>query len=396
MPKTKESVLVLEAHAKASIPILESCADMGLHVIAGSSKRHCCGFYSRAAKERVLYANPEKEQDKCTTFLLDFLRNRKISALFPVGDIMTNLVAKHQDKLREHTRFILPGYDIFVQGRNKTLTLKAAANAGCPIPKTWYPQEQALEKIADEAVYPVLIKPAISAGARGITFCHNRDELLEKFPKVEEIYSESFVQEFIPQTASQYKADIILDNNQKPLAGVVYAKLRYYPPSGGSSVLNKTEKRPDILESAIKVLKQLKWVGFCDFDFITDPRDGVVKLIEINPRYPESYRATVAAGVDMTKLMYQFATGQNPAPQLDYLEDRYTRFLFGDIMWFLTTKDNRWNSKPSFFSFFRSDMIYQLLRASDLGPIIGYTLENLFLLGKKNERKNRFRLTGKI
>ena len=172
--------------------------------------------------------------------------------------------------------------------------------------------------------------------------------------------------------------------------------MRYYPPSGGSSVLNKTEKRPDILESAIKVLKKLKWVGFCDFDFVTDPRDGIAKLIEINPRYPESYRATVAAGVDMTKLMYQLAMGQNPVPQLDYLENRYLRFLFGDIMWFLTTKDSRWNSKPSFFSFFRSDMIYQLLRATDLGPIIGYTLENLLLLGKKSERKNRFRLTGKI
>ena len=391
MPKIKESVLVLEAQAKASIPILESCADMGLHVIAGSSKRHCCGFYSRAAKERVLYANPEKEQDKCITFLLDFLRNREISVLFPVGDIMTDLVAKHQDRLRKHTRLILPRYDIFVQGRNKTLTLKAAAKAGCPIPKTWYPQEQPLEKIANEAVYPVLIKPAISAGARGITFCYNRDELLEKFPRIEELYNESFVQEFIPQTGTQYKADIILDNNQKLLAGVVYAKLRYYPPSGGSSILNKTEKRPDILESAIKVLKNLKWVGFCDFDFVTDPRDGIAKLIEINPRYPESYRATVAAGVDMTKLMYQLAMEQNPVPQLDYLEGRYLRFLFGDIMWFLTTKENRWIVKPSFFSFFRRDTIYQLLRAKDWGVIIGYMMENMEMLWNRKLRKTRLR-----
>jgi len=46
--------------------------------------------------------------------------------------------------------------------------------------------------------------------------------------------------------------------------------------------LNKTVHRPDILEFALKVLREMKWVGFCDFDFISDPRDEVVKLA-INP-----------------------------------------------------------------------------------------------------------------
>ncbi len=364
---------------------------MGLHVIAGSSKRHCCGFYSRAAKERVLYANPEKEQDKCITFLLDFLRNREISVLFPVGDIMTDLVAKHQDKLRKHTQLVLPEYNIFQQGRDKILTMKAAQRAGCPIPKSWYPHEQDIKEIAEETSHPVLIKPAIGTGARGITFCHSSEELVNKFDEIESDYGHSFIQEFVPQTGTQYKVDVVLDSSQKLLAGVVYAKLRYYPANGGSSVLNRTEHRPDILESALKVLREMKWVGFCDFDFIADPRDGIVKLMEINPRYPESYRATVAAGVDMTKLVYQVAKGQRPEPQLQYEENKYTRFLFGDIMWFLTTKENRWTVKPSFFSFFRRDTIYQLLRAKDWGTIIGYMMENMEMLWNRKLRKIRLR-----
>lgn len=50
----KESVLVLEAYAKAAVPVLESCAAMGLHVIAASSKKHCCGFYSKAVTKRQI------------------------------------------------------------------------------------------------------------------------------------------------------------------------------------------------------------------------------------------------------------------------------------------------------------------------------------------------------
>lgn len=388
----KETVLVLETHARASVPILESSAAMGLHVIAGSPRKYCCGFYSRATCERLLYPSVDNEPDKCLAFLLDFVERRSISVLFPVGDVMTDLIARHQDEFSRHTNLFLPGYDIFVQGRNKILTLKAAKRAGCPIPRTWYPGEEPLVKIADKVDYPVLIKPAISAGARGMTFCYSREELLEKFPEINNDFGESFVQEIIPRSGAQYKVDAISDRSGELLAAVVYAKLRYYPASGGSSVLNRTEFRPDILNYAVKVMKELGWVGFCDFDFITDPRDGVTKLVEINPRYPESYRATVAAGVDMTKIMYQLAKGEKPKPRLEYKSGQYSRFLFGDIMWFLTTKENRWKTKPSFFSFFRSDTTYQLLRAKDLGPIWGYILENLAVLLNKRNRQSRLRL----
>lgn len=392
MPKlTDKTILVLEAQAKAALPVIESCSDAGLYVIACAPHKHCSGFYSRAVDERVLYPRAEIEPDRVIEFLLDLVGKRNISAMFPVGDLMTDLIARHQGKFREHTNLVLPDYDIFVQGRNKILTLKAAQQASCPIPKTWYPQDQSIERIAEEVDYPVLIKPALSAGARGMTFCQTSDELLEKYPLIEADFGECFVQEFVPQTGLQYKVDAILDRSQKLLAGVVYSKLRYYPVSGGSSVLNKTEHRPDILDSAIKVLKELKWVGFCDFDFITDPRDNVVKLIEINPRFPESYRTTVAAGVDMTKIIYQLAMGQQPEPQLEYDEGKYTRFLFGDIMWFVTTKKGRWNAKPSFFKFLSSDMKYQLLRAKDPGPIVGYFMENLSMLWDKDMRNSRLR-----
>jgi predicted ATP-grasp superfamily ATP-dependent carboligase len=304
---------------------------------------------------------------------------------------MTDLVARNQEQLRKYVNFVLPKYEVFVQGRNKVLTLKAAEKAGCPIPKTWYPGvglESCINQIRD---YPVLIKPAISAGARGIVFCKNPDDILENYSTIKGQFGESFLQEYVPQHGMQFKVDAVMDADQNLLAGVVYEKLRYYPPQGGSSVLNKTVHRPDILDMAVLVMKQLKWVGLCDFDFIEDTRDGIVKLMEINPRFPESYRATVAAGVDMTKILYQLAMGQEPEAQLNYEKDRYNRFLFGDIMWFLKTKENRFKAKPSFFRFWGNDMYYQLIRKNDLGPIWGYFLENIEMLWNKKLRQERLR-----
>lgn len=389
--QANKSVLVLEVHAKASIPILESCAAMGLHVIGGSWKKYCCGFFSRATDERFLYPCPETEPEHCIAAIYDFLKARRVDVLFPVGDVMTDLIARHQDTLKQHTGLVLPPYTTFVQGRSKILALQAALRAGCPIPTTWYPHEQPLSEIVNELSFPVLIKPDIAAGARGITFCNCADEVLTLFPRIEARFGRCFLQEFIPHSGRQYKVDAIIDKHQRLLSAVVYAKLRYYPPSGGSSVLNRTEHRPDILELACKVLRELGWIGFCDFDFITDSRDHTVKLMEINPRYPESFRATVAAGVDMPKIMFQLAQGEQPVPQLSYREGQYLRFLLGDIMWFLTTKENRWTTEPSFFNFFRSDTWYQLERSRDWGILIGYLLENMCILWDKQARHFRLR-----
>ena len=309
----KKAVLVLEVHAKAAVPVLESCKAMGLHVIAGSWKKHGCGQYSRAVDEKTYYPRPDIHPDECVECLLAYLREKKTELTLPVGDVMTDLVARHQDRFRQVTNVVLPSYEIFTKGRNKVQTLKAAEKAGCPIPLTWYPDDDGLNRITDQIKsYPVLIKPAISAGARGITVCNSWQDIQESYPRISKRYGECFIQDFVPQQGTQYKVDAVMDAGQDVLAGVVYEKLRYYPPEGGSSVLNKSVHRPDILDMAVRVMKQLRWVGLCDFDFIQDPRDGIVKLMEINPRFPESFRATVAAGVDMTKILYQLAAGKHP------------------------------------------------------------------------------------
>lgn len=387
----KESVLAIDASAKASIPIIESCAAMGLHVIAAAPKKHCCGFYSRSTRERIVCPSVEAEPGECLRFLVHFLQRRNISVMFPLGHFMTIFIARYQDEFRKYTRLVLPVYDIFVKGLNKIQTLKAAGRAGCPIPKTWYPQEQLLEEIAERVSYPVLIKPAVTVGARGLTYCYSAQDLFDKLPKIEADYGESFVQELIPQTGTQYKCALIVDNSGELLSGVVYAKLRYYPVDGGSSTLNKTVHRPDILQSSLNVARELGWVGTCDFDYITDPRDNSAKLMEINPRFSDTVKMTAVAGQDMTKIMYQLAKGQKPATQLEYQKDKYMRFLFGDMMWFLTTKDNRWKAKPSFFDFFRSDTTYLMTGTKDWGPFMGYLLENISILWDKKARQFRLR-----
>ncbi len=60
-------------------------------------------------------------------------------------------------------------------------------------------------------------------------------------------------------------------------------------------------------------------------------------------------------------------------------------------MLLLTTKTDCWRAKAAFFDFYRADTIYQLIRANDFGPILGYILDNLCMLWDKEARAYKLR-----
>lgn len=393
----KPTVLVIESSAKAALPVIESMAAAGIRVICASNLRYNTGFYSRGCRERHVYPSPRYEPDAFKAWLLVFVSRRRVDLLFPIGHYGAARVSEIQDEIRRHTRLILPPHDIFLKGYEKIPTLKAATAAGVAIPETWYPADHAdgVEAVLPQVKsWPILIKPSVGVGARGIIWCHSAEDVRRQFDAIQQQHGECFLQDFVPPGGMQYKADLLVDDKQARLAAIVYGKTRMYPPDGGSSVLNFSADRPDILDAADRVLKHLGWVGFCDFDFVVDPRDNAAKLMEINPRFPESMHMGTSVGIDFPKMIFEMAMGLPVAPVLDYPKDRFLRFMIGDLLWFLRVDNRRrFSTWPSWFKFFDRKTAYQIERMSDLGPIMGYLLENLYvLITDRRLRQERLRL----
>ena len=392
---SRPTVLVIEASAKAALPVIESMARAGVRVACASELRFNSGFYSRGCRERHVYPSPRRRPDEFKRWLLDFLATREIDLLFPVGHYGALAVSEIQDDIRQYTRLLLPPHDVFLKGYEKIPTLKAALAAGVPIPDTWFPADEGgLDAVLPRITrWPVLIKPSVGVGARGIVWCYNADDVRARYDDLEREFGACFLQDFVPPGGMQYKADLLVDDACQLLAGVVYGKTRMYPPDGGSSVLNFTADRPDILDYSHRVLRQLNWLGFCDFDFVVDPRDHVAKLMEINPRFPESMHMGTSVGIDFPGMIHDLAHGRPVQPVTDYPKNRFLRFLAGDLLWFLRVDNKRrFSTWPNWFRFFSPDTAYQLERAGDLGPVIGYLLENLSILFDPKWRKERFRL----
>lgn len=395
MNPPRPTVFVMEAQGKAALPVIESLARGGLRVAAGSEKARNSGFYSRCCRERHVYPSPRHHKADFQQWLLDFLRRRKIEMLFSLGHYGAIAVSEIQDEVRRYTRLLVPDHATFLAAYAKIPTMKAAIAAGVPIPDSWFPHdhERGLEDVIPLiSGWPVLIKPSIGVGARGIVWCHDAGELRRGLAEIESQYGESYVQDFVPPGGMQYKVDMLVDAQQRRLAGIVYGKTRMYPPDGGSSVLNYSADRPDILGHAEKMLVHLKWIGFCDFDFVVDPRDRVGKLMEINPRFPESFRMGTSVGIDFPMMMYHLAFGRPVEAITDYPKNRFLRFLIGDLLWFLRVDNRRrFGTWPSWFRFLDSHTAFQICSLRDPGPVIGYLLENSPMLYDRKLRKERMR-----
>jgi predicted ATP-grasp superfamily ATP-dependent carboligase len=397
MPGKRATVFVMEAQGKAALPPIECLARAGLRVAAGSEKRFNSGFYSRCCRERHIYPSPRFHKREFQAWLLAFLRRRRIEMLFPLGHYGAVAVSEIQDEIFRHTLLLGPNHETFEAAYAKIPTMRAAIAAGVPIPDSWFPRDHAggIDAVIPLIeCWPVLIKPSLGVGARGITWCHDGDELRRLYPRIEAEHGECYVQDFVPPGGMQHKVDMLVDAHQRLLAGIVYGKTRMYPPDGGSSVLNYSADRPDILEYAHRILVHLGWVGFCDFDFVDDPREGRrAKLMEINPRFPESFRMGTSLGIDFPVMMYRMAHGEPVAPVDDYPKYHFLRFLPGDLAWFLRVDNRRrWGTWPGWLRFFDRRTAYQLCNASDPGPLIGYLLENASMLFDRRLRRERLRM----
>lgn len=383
-------VLIVGAEENPSLPIIESLSKKGIKVCVASHKKICPGFFSRYVSKRFIYPSPFIDPDGFINELVNLIKRERFDVTFVTGEQNTFLLSKYKDRFEQYTKLPLVDFYTYMKCRDKSNTMKIASRIGVPTPKTYFPQKDNIKEIANMVDYPIVVKPNKSYGARGIAYPNSPEELIQAYYRIKSEYESCHIQEYIPHSGMQYKAEVLLDYSSEVKAWCVYNKPRYYPPTGGSSTLNCTVDRRDILEHAAKILKEIGWYGMGDCDFIEDPRDNIPKLMEINPRFTRSIKVCILAGVDFPYLLYKLAMGQEVPYILEYKIGIYLRYLFSDIVWFIKSP-NRFKAKPNFFWFFGKNLRDEVISFKDPGPAIAYFLSKALALLNKKERKFYFR-----
>ena len=281
------------------------------------------------------------------------------------------LVAKYQSDISKYTYLLIPDLERIEFVRDKGNLIQFAEAHGIPVPKT-LPSPSPLSlphQGGREGGY--VIKPRISSGSFGIVYVKRREDLMSAYQKVHSRYPFPLIQEYIPDGGGTFGLSTLFDETSNVKAAFIHRKLRMYPVQGGPSTLREGVEHPHIMELGLSLLKALNWVGIAMVEFKVDPRDGIPKLMEINPRFWGSLQLAIFSGVDFPYLIFKLAKGEKFDPVLRYRVGRRARWLlFGDILHFVDNPQ-RFRLNPSFFSFFDPETCDDIMSKDDPLPVLG-------------------------
>ena len=212
---------------------------------------------------------------------LDYILDQHpIDILIPTLDVeILPLIKLERELARRGVRMLLPTQESF-EARNKTALTELVRKADCHTPRTVAVSDVAgLRRAAGELGYPLIIKGAFYGGYKE----ENPEGLVKRFHAIEAQWGlPVLVQRLI--TGSEFNV-IAVGDGEGGVSG--FCALRKTIVSDKGKGFGGIVIRDDVLnETALRLVRTLRWRGPMELEFIQDGPSGVYHLIEINPRFP--------------------------------------------------------------------------------------------------------------
>ena len=342
-------VLIIEGYARQCLPLIRAFKKAGCFVSVLCNSKLDIANVSRFPDEKIVGICDRNREKDTEEQIRSLLKTGKYDVVVPCVDFSAAILSKNKEEFSKYAKIASNDWEVYKIAADKEKTMAVCMENGIPAPFT-VTDVKSLKDIADSGIkFPIALKPKTGYGAIGFKKINSFEELEEVFEENKDSVSRYVFQEFIPQTKFQYECAMFVDNENEIKTGVVFSKNRWFPVEGGSSTLNITVDRADIIESCGKLLKKINWRGAADIDLIDDPRDGKAKIMEINPRVSGSVKIVFESGVDQALQMLQLLNGDKVLNQAEYKKGQRLRCIQTDVLWFIKSSD-RFKTEPSWFS----------------------------------------------
>jgi predicted ATP-grasp superfamily ATP-dependent carboligase len=308
----KPGVIIVEGHVQG-LSNLRSIAELGVTTWV-IDKKECIAAASKFCSNFIQC--PDFISPDFAEFLMDIGEKYQLEncLLIPSNDHAVYSIASNKARLSKYYK--ISGFDIDVIDiiYDKSKLLHLANRVGVPIPETQYFSN------ANEKLLPNLTLPLLTKGRNGLTFYKTigkkaliSDSESQLKIDLEHIKSkleleETFTQEVIP-----------FDGKNKTISFTAFSidgeiktfwmgeKLREHPIQFGTATLAISIRNEECLSQSRILLKELKYTGVCEIEYLIDPRNKKYKLIEINPRTWLWVGLAKECGIDYAKVLYNHA-----------------------------------------------------------------------------------------
>ena len=339
---SEQGAIVIEGHIQG-LSNTRSLGEKGIPVYV-IDKNNCVARYSRYC--RKFFRCPDYNSHEFIEFLISLAQRENIRdwILIPSNDHAVYSLAMYKSELDKYYKIPGNGHMVIDSIYDKSKLLSIAERCSLPIPATYYISDPQ-GGLPGNANYPVIIK-----GRNGLTFyktfgkkallANDEPELKKHLTLVKEKadISKVFVQELIPFDGSNKTISFTaFCENGEIRSYWMGEKIREHPFRFGTATFARSMYEQKCYEQSIPLLKNLKYNGICEVEYLKDPRDGMFKLIEINARTWLWTGLAKASGVDYAGILFYSLTDREVSHPLTYLTDIKWINWFTDLPYSFTS-----------------------------------------------------------
>jgi len=304
-----------------------------LKIVSVDAERFAPGLYMEGVKP---YAVPLAIEKHYSATLLKICEKEKVNVVLPCSDEEVLVLSKDK-KLFSRKGIVVPISDhkIVLRASDRWKMLKVISKLGLKIPKTFSPSTQREFQSAIEQIgFPLVVRPKVSRGARGVTYCKDRQAAAFAFKLLRQDYGDVIIQELVPGGSGSVQAvQTLWDKHHKLCAAAVYQKLRERPPTGGVSWVGRTVRNDTLRDLSATIMQKLgPWIGPAGVEFKVSCSDNRPYVMEVNPRLQAPVSFLAKAGINFAYLWLRIALDEKVVPQFEYAEKYFIRTPFDRVI----------------------------------------------------------------
>jgi D-aspartate ligase len=382
--------LVMHAHtafvldfSANGIGIIHSLARKGIEVYAFDTEKPYRIGKSRLAKCSIC-PSPLTQEKELLNFLINSAKGFKEKPiLYPGADDYVIFISKNREELAKYFLFLFPDHSLIEDLLDKKKTYELALKHNIPCPKTYFVEnEEQLDIAISNLDFPCILKPVYghefrkNLNKKAIKI-EDEDQLRSEYPMYRE-FGKLIIQEIIPgDNKSFYKVATFYDDNMELLSLFTLQKNHQFPMEFGTGAHIQSKRIPELIEMSLPFFKEIKLKGIGMAEYKKDPRDGIYKFIEINPRFWLTHSLTGPAGIDFAYMYYLYLTNQNPSPRLEQIDGVKWIYLVRYFLTFLEKKKRGEMTFKDFYKGLKGKKVFALLTWDDPMPFIRSTVSHL-------------------
>lgn len=368
-------VLVTNCTRNSGLTVMRALSSAGWSVEGADDRALAFGLRSRFAI--APYARlPHEDSPQFTGALLALLDRQRPDVIIPTRGIEAACHAR--DAVAARTRCLLPTPEAFEVLNDKARLLERCAALDIARPRVFQPEE-AVRFLKDSPDAKVVIKPRRDVGGgHNVHFVSDPATVDTIHQRVTAEHGGALISDFIPGPTENLRAvQLLFDSASRLIAFFVLRKLRIWPAGVGITVAAVSTHETALVANLTPLLQQLRWQGPADAEFKIDQRDGIARILEINPRFSGAVHFPIACGVDMPLLFCRAAMGERLAEAshpsypagMHYVDTG--RWLAGVFSEFLSPESNGWSVlRRGWQDELRQPRVPSVHAISDPGPLL--------------------------